>query len=192
MNEKLYLERLSRMLEPERVQHSLGVRDTAAEMARIHGAGVEQAAVAGLLHDCARSLPAEKLLELALRFNIHVSRVDMALPVILHAPVGAELARREFGVNDEAILRAISLHTLGDAHMSILDKVLFVADKVEPGRCFSGVERIRALARSDLDQALLACYDLSITYAIRCGDPVHPVMIDARNALVLSRRKMNF
>ena len=89
-------------------------------------------------------------------------------------------------MSDQAVLRAISVHTLGDADMAMLDKVVFVADKAEPGRRFSGVEEIRRKMCADLDRALLACYDLSIGFALQNGAPVHTTMIEARNRLVLS------
>ncbi|MCG8401479.1 MAG: bis(5'-nucleosyl)-tetraphosphatase (symmetrical) YqeK [Firmicutes bacterium] len=183
---QFYVKRLKGMLDPEKFEHSLGVRDTAVRLARINGVDEERAALAGLLHDCARCLPEDRILEMAGRFAIPHTEVEMALPVLLHAPLGAELARREFGVSDQAVLRAISVHTLGDADMAMLDKVVFVADKAEPGRRFSGVEEIRRKMCADLDRALLACYDLSIGFALQNGAPVHPTMIEARNRLVLS------
>lgn len=186
MKQEFYLDRLKGMLDHDKYIHSLGVRDAAVQLARIHGADARQAALAGLLHDCARCMPADRLLELAGRFNLPVHEVDLALPVLLHAPVGARLARQEFGVEDEAVLRAIALHTLGDVGMDLLDKVVFVADKVEPGRCYADAERLREMARHDLDRALLACFDMSVSYALRLGDPVHPGMIEARNRLIFS------
>lgn len=186
MTWQYYQEQLRGMLDPERYEHSLGVRDTAIELARAHDLDAAQAGLAGLLHDCARCLPGEKLLELAAQFGLALHPVDRTLPLLLHAPVGAELARRDFGVQDRSVLRAIAVHTLGDPAMSGLDKVLFVADKVEPGRRMAGVEEIHALALQDLDRALLACYDMSLEYALRLGDPVHPQMVEARNKLILS------
>ena len=179
-----YKERLKGMLNHKRYEHSLGVMNTAVQLAAIHGADVERAALAGLMHDCARGVPGDTLLLMAQEFDLPMHEVDLALPVLLHAPVGAQLARRDFGVQDEVVLQAIAVHTLGDEHMTLLDKVLFVADKVEPGRYFQNVDKLRALAERDIDQALLNCYDLSVSYALRLGDQVHPRMIAARNRLI--------
>jgi len=180
-----YLQKLRGMLDAKRLNHSLGVRDVAVYLARLHGAEPDRAALAGLLHDCARNLPGGELLALARSYGIPVSGVEQVLPVLLHAPVGARLVREQFGVEDEAVLGAIARHTLGDGTMHLLDKVVFVADKVEPGRRFSGVENIRALARRDLNRALLACFDMAIGLALRDGRLLHPQMIDARNRLLL-------
>jgi len=175
------------MLDHKRYGHSLGVMNTAMQLATVHGADAEQAALAGLLHDCARCIPGNLLVEMAGEFELPMHEIDLALPVLLHAPVGARLARRDFGVQDEAVLRAIAVHTLGDEHMTLLDKVLFVADKVEPGRHFQTVDQLRALAKQDIDRALLSCYDMSINYALRLGDQVHPQMIAARNKLIFAQ-----
>jgi len=182
-----YKDRLKGMLNHKRYEHSLGVMNTAMQLATVHGADAEQAALAGLLHDCARCIPEDRLVEMAREFDLSLHEVDLALPVLLHAPVGGRLARRDFGVQDEAVLRAIAVHTLGDKYMTLLDKVLFIADKVEPGRHFQAVDKLRALAKQDLDRALLSCYDMSINYALRLGDQVHPQMITARNKLILDK-----
>ncbi len=184
---EFYYQRLKEMLKPDRFDHSLGVMEIAAKLAAIHGADAQQAALAGLLHDCARSLPGEALVEMAGEFNLPLHEVDLALPILLHAPVGACLLRRDFGVRDEAVIRAVSVHTLGDGQMTLLDRILFVADKIEPGRYFQGVDELRELAKRDLGRALLQCYDMSLSYALSLGDPVHPQMIEARNRLILTQ-----
>lgn len=182
-----YKDRLKGMLNHKRYEHSLGVMNTAMQLATVHGADAERAALAGLLHDCARCVPEDILVEMAREFNLSMHEVDLALPVLLHAPVGARLARRDFGVQDEAVLRAVAVHTLGDKHMTLLDKVLFVADKVEPGRHYQNVDKLRTLAKQDIDRALLSCYDMSVSYALRLGDQVHPRMIMARNRLIFDK-----
>lgn len=187
MELEFYYQRLKGMLKPDRFEHSLGVMETAAQLAAIHGADAQQAALAGLLHDCARSLPRETLVEMAGEFNLPLHEVDLALPMLLHAPVGACLLRRDFGLRDEAVLRAVSVHTLGDGQMTLLDQILFVADKIEPGRHSRDVDQLRDLANCDLGRALLQCYAMSISYALSLGDPVHPRMIEARNRLIFDR-----
>jgi len=182
-----YRQRLKEMLSAKRFEHSLRVMDTAVQLAAIHGVNARQAALAGLLHDCARSLSGETLLTMAREFKLSLHEVDLALPMLLHAPVGACLLRRDFGIADEAVLRAVSVHTLGDEQMTLLDQILFVADKIEPGRQVQEAAKLWDLAHQQLGLALLQCYDLSVSYALSIGDPVHPQMIEARNRLLLDR-----
>lgn len=188
MPQRGYWDRLRDMLSYKRFKHSLGVRDTAVKLAEIYGADSRKAALAGLLHDCARDLPGEKLLVLARQNHIPVDEVDEALPVILHAPVGALLAGRQFGVQDQAVLQAIALHTLGDKDMTLLDKIIFVADKAEPGRAFPGVQELREIMWRDLDRAMLWCLDAAITMSLRNSELIHPKAVSTRNWI---RLKLN-
>ncbi|AGL02711.1 bis(5'-nucleosyl)-tetraphosphatase (symmetrical) YqeK [Desulfoscipio gibsoniae] len=185
MRHKYYLECLRGMLGYKRIQHSLGVRVTASRLAELYGADREQAAIAGLLHDCGRDLPGEELLALARQHLVPVDDIEEALPVLLHAPVGALLARQQFGVEDEAVLRAIDLHTLGGETMTLLDKIVFVADKMEPGRVFPGVAELRQIAQQNLDRAVLWCFDAAITLSVRNGELIHPRAVHARNGVRL-------
>lgn len=180
----LFLEQLQGMLDKKRYDHCLGVMDTAMRLADFYGADKEKAAVAGLLHDCARGLSEEELLALARKEDMCITDVEIALPVLLHAPVGALLARRQFGIVDEEVLNSIVLHTLGNNTMNLLDKIVFVADKIEPGRRFPGVERLREKAFQNLDQSLLSCLDMSIDFAVRAGKPIHQQSINVRNKLL--------
>lgn len=175
------------MLDSKRFRHSVGTSDTAAQLAERYGVDREQAALAGLLHDCARNLPLEQLRSLARQLEQPPGELETKIPVLLHAPVGAALARQEFGVADPGIERAIALHTLGGERMTTLDKIIYVADKIEPGRSFPGVEDLRAMAQVDLDRALLGCFDAAIRYSLLTARPIHPTTIKARNRLLLAR-----
>lgn len=185
MQSVFYLERLKGMLNEKRYRHSLGVRDMAIKMADIYGVDRNRAAVAGLLHDCARELSGDQLISIARKNSIIITKVEESLPVLLHAPVGAILANKKFHVDDEAILRSITLHTLGDCTMSLLDKIIFVADKIEPGRHYQGVEQLRDIARQDLDRALLRCLNAAARIALEREEPIHPRSINARNEILL-------
>jgi len=193
MQHKYYLERLQSMLSDKRLKHSLGVSATAAYLAELYGADREQAEVAGLLHDCARDMTGGELLALARENNLPVDEVEVVKPTLLHAQVGAMLARRQLGVLDYAVLRAIEVHTLGDVTMTLLDKVLFVADKTEPGRKTPGVDELRQIAAQNLDQALSACFDAAIVLSVHKGELIHPRTVQARNrANILSLEAGNF
>ncbi|HHY39081.1 MAG TPA: HD domain-containing protein [Clostridia bacterium] len=185
------VKKLKRRLTAERLEHSLSVADTACFLAKVHGLSVEKAYIAGLLHDVARDMPYRVLLVYARKSHIPVGRIELEEPVLLHAPVGAEVARREFGVTDEYVLKAISRHTTGCPGMSALDLVLYVADYIEPRRRFGGfrgdsqdMKNIRVTALEDLKGAALMVMDCTVEYLIRQKRLIHPRTIQARNDLL--------
>lgn len=182
-------EKLSQNLSAKRFRHSLGVSESAAELAVRYGADIDKARLAGLLHDCGRAVPSNHLLPTAAAFGIVVSDVEYCQPVLLHAPVGACMAQAEYGVADQQILKAIALHTTGGPNMSKLDKIIYLADFIEPGRSFPGVDRLRSLAFADLDAAMIAAYDESVAYMLEQGVLIHPASIEGRNFLLQQRQK---
>lgn len=184
MNERV-LDRLTKNLAPKRLKHSLGVSEAAAELACCYGADVAKARLAGLLHDCAREMSNNILLQTAEAFGIVVNDVERREPMLLHAPVGAFIAARDYGVDDPEVLRAITWHTTGGPVMSLLDNVIFLADFIEPGRSFSGVDKLRRAAESSLQAALLAAYDQTLEYLITKRGLIHPATVEGRNALLL-------
>lgn len=188
MNYDQAVDKLSKELMPKRYKHSLGVSKTAAELAIRFNADKYKAKMAGLLHDCARKIPSKSLLQTARTFAIVVNSVEECQPILLHAQIGAFLAREEFGVEDPDILRAIELHTTGGPNMSLLDKIVYLADFIEPNRDFPGVTRLRSLAFQDLDEALLAAFDHSISFILEKEQLIHPATIESRNALLLTRQ----
>ena len=116
---------------------------------------IEKAMLAGLLHDCAKCLSTDKKIGLCVKKNIDITEVEMSNPGLLHAKAGMVLAEEEYGVKDTDILHAIRVHTTGEADMGLLDKILFVADYIEPNRCEAPrLEEIRKLAFSDLDRTV--------------------------------------
>lgn len=169
------------MLSRQRYMHSLGVRSMAGRLAKHLGLDEEKAKLAGLVHDCARDLPGERLLELADTYKLHIDQIERLEPRLLHAPVGAIMARYEFGIEDEEIQRAIRLHTTASLNMKPLDKVLYVADYVEPGRAFKGARELRELAFRDFDAAYIQALEQTILYLIKRGGLIHPRTIEARN-----------
>ncbi len=141
----------------ERYEHSLGVRDTAVMLAETYGCSKEKARIASLLHDVARDMPLDEMQEILRKSGSHteISEEIFQSHQLLHARAGKEIARKQFGISDADVLRSIELHTTGGKSMSVLDKVLFVADYIEPGRIFRGAEEGRKLAFQDLDKAVL-------------------------------------
>lgn len=142
-------------LSGKRFQHTLGVAYTAAAMAMKYEVDVKKALIAGLLHDCAKCMSDEKLLKLSEKENIEVTEVERRNPYLLHAKVGAMLAAKEYGIDDEEILDAITYHTTGRPGMTDLEKIVFVADYVEPGRDKApNLAKVRKLAFEDLDETV--------------------------------------
>ncbi len=148
-------------LSAARYRHAIGVAKTAAALARRFGIDVERAWLAGLLHDYARELDGVDCLRLAGRYGLLETVAEPSVD-LLHAPLGACLLRDELGVADPAVLQAVARHTTGDAGMTGLDKVVYLADAIEPGRAYPGVDAIRTLARRDLDRAVLAAMDATL------------------------------
>lgn len=187
MNYAEIVAELAKRLSPKRLNHSIGVSQTAEELAVHFHCDREKAKLAGLLHDVAREVPKNELLPRTQAFGIVVNDIEEAEPVLLHAPLGARLAQTEFGIDDAEILQAIILHTTGGKGMTILDKIIYLADVIEPGRSFKGVNQIRKVARIDLDKALLAAIDQSLDYLIKGCGVIHPATIAARNEILLKK-----
>lgn len=147
--------KLKKYIDTVRYQHTLGVMYTAAALAMCHGEELERAQVAGLLHDCAKCIPNAKKLKLCRQYGIHVSDAEKNAPYLLHSSLGAYLAREKYHVEDGGILNAIAHHTTGCASMTLLEKIIFVSDYIEPLRTKApNLTQIRRLAFSDLDMAV--------------------------------------
>ncbi len=174
----------SERLSPSRLAHTRGVVKAAQDLARRFGADEEKARLAAILHDGAKNLEGPRLLSLARQEGIIVDIVQQQAPDLLHGPVAAALARREVNVQDEAVLHAVAVHTTGAPDMSALDKVIYLADYVEPGRDFPGVEALRQAADRDLDRAVLQAMDGTLRYVIDRGRLIHPLTVEARNWLL--------
>ena len=180
---------LAQRLKPSRYQHSLGVADTAAALARRFGMNEERARIAGLLHDCGREYETVELPQEARRRGIPIGTIEAAMPLLLHAYVGAYRIYELYGVNDAMTAQAIWRHTVGGENMTALDKIIYFADMIEPSRSYPEAERLRALARTAaLDEMLLAGLTESIRFVISKGGLIHPSTIAARNELILEKR----
>ena len=141
------------LLKPSRVNHVLGCRDAAVELARLWGADETDAARAALLHDVTKALDGPLQLTLCWSYGTILDDFSMRNPKTLHALTGSLVAKRIFGEND-AVVSAIRSHTTGKADMNLLEKIIYVADYMEPNRDFPGVDELRRLAYADIDGAL--------------------------------------
>jgi len=165
-------EELKKLLTPQRYAHSIGVMETAVELAQIYDIDTEKAKIAGLLHDCAKNL--DDIYERCRDLEVELDEFELKSPPIVHAKLGAEFAKVHFGITDNEIIEAIRWHTIGKPGMSLLEKIVFVADLTEPGRTFPDAEPLRILSRKNLDKALLECVKSTIEINKKRGNPVHP------------------
>ena len=162
-----------RLLNPNRVKHVLGCRDTAVELARHWGADEEDAARAGILHDITKAIDGPLQLTLCGAYGKILSDFSKKYPKTLHALTGSLVAERIFGENKE-VVSAIEHHTTGKANMSLLEKIIYVADYMEPNRSFPGVEELRRLAYSDITAALKLGLEMTLEHLKRQGNEVSP------------------
>ena len=169
-------------LKHRRIPHVLGTEQEAVRLAERYGGGVERARVAALLHDCTKKLGMEEQLELCRRYGIALDGLEQQALKLLHAKTGAAIARDVFGV-DEEVYRAIWWHTTGHGNMTLLEKIIYLADYIEPRRDFPGVEDLRRVCYEDLDRGLLMGLEMTIEEMEAMGNPVHPATLEARDAL---------
>ena len=184
MKKEKMMYRLKKALDAQRYRHTLGVAETAREMARRFGADEEKAELAGLLHDCAKCMTLEQMLKAAKGEEADaVMRESRAL---MHAVAGMCVARDIYGVTDPAVLSAIRWHTTGRAGMSRLEKIIYLADIIEPNRKpFPEIERLRTLAMTDLDEAMHYALRTSLEHIRKQGKTLHE---DTEAALLMYER----
>ena len=170
------------MIRAKRIAHVQGTEEEAVRLAQRWGADEEKARRGAILHDCTKYLTMEEQLQLCRKYGIVLDDLEQQAVKLLHAKTGACVARDVYGVSDD-VYEAIFWHTTGKADMTLLEKILYIADYMEPNRDFPGVERLRTLAYQDLDQAVLAGCEMSIQEMKDRGLPVHPNTVRAREWL---------
>lgn len=186
-----YIASLRQRLSDARFAHTLGVEQAAVDLAVRNGVDMHRTATAALLHDYAKELPKAELLALAERFGIAVDPVYQASPGLLHGPVAARLVQQDFGISDAEVLAAICNHTVGRAGMTTMEKIVYLADMIEPMRDFPGVEALRALARQDLDAGMLAALEQTVRYTMHRRLAVHPQSVETYNDLLKIGKEKN-
>ena len=166
------------LLKPQRIRHVLGCRDTSAELARIWGADETDAARAGMLHDVTKALDGPLQLTLCQAYDIMLDEFSTKNPKTLHALTGSLVADRIFGEN-KAVVDAICSHTTGKGNMNTLEKIIYVADYMEPNRDFPGVEELRYLAHTNLDKALKLGLEMTLAVLKERGSDISPESAEA-------------
>jgi len=171
-------------------EHIEGVVAEARRLALLHGADEQQATLAAWGHDVARAFSPSELLAEARRLGLAVDPVEEEAPILLHGPIGATILSRDYAIDDAEVLAVARYHTTGRAGMSMLEKVVFVADKIEVGKVQAepALARVRQLADRDLDAAILEYLNQHLLEASRRGWPLHPNTVAARNELLLAGR----
>lgn len=173
---------LSNKLSKKRFIHTLGVVNSAMYLAKKYGANIEDAHLAALLHDCAKEIPLLEMRDLVA--DLPCDQDMLHSGDLLHGLAGMVLANTQYGVTNPDILEAIRVHTTGKENMSKLDKIIFLADYIEPNRKFPGVNDIRLAAEQSLDAGVLCGFDMTIRHLIDSGDSIYPLTILSRNDLL--------
>ena len=176
--------KLKKELDKERYTHTLGVMYTAAALAMAHHANLEQAMYAGLLHDCAKCVSSRDKFKLCKKYDIPISPSEERSPFLLHAKLGALFAQKYYETDDEDILHAIQVHTTGAPNMNTLDKIIYIADYIEPNRDKApDLEEVRKMAFEDLDRAMLLGLTMAVRDLKKRGVAVHSNSVCARDYL---------
>jgi len=183
MNREPLKESVRSQMPAARWQHTLGVVETSIRLAARYGADPDKAELAAILHDCCKSWPVDRQ---AAVIREHALSEDVLQydKELWHAIAGAWVAEKEYGVNDPEVLDAIRYHTTGRAGMTLLEKVVCLADYIEPGRDFPAVNNIRELAEHSLEKALVAGFDSTIHFLLDRGKKIYPLTVLTRNALL--------
>lgn len=157
--------KLKKYLDQDRYEHTLGVMYTSAALAMRYNEDIHDAMIAGLLHDCAKCIPSKKKIRLCMKYHLGVSESERQNPSLLHAKLGAFIAAKKYHINEPYILDAIICHTTGKPKMTLLDKILYIADYIEPGRREApNLPEVRKLAFQDIDQCLYRILKDSLAY----------------------------
>lgn len=174
-------------LSERRFSHTLNVAEEARRLAERWDVCPERAYLAGIVHDCAKEIPKNEAFEMLREFG----EADdySACPALIHGPLAAHIAMRDFGVEDEEILDAVRYHTTGRCKMGMLEKIIYLADFIEPSRSFDGIEEVRRLAYENIDKAVLMEADMVIGFVIERGQLLNEKSVQMRNELLMRTKE---
>lgn len=177
---------VGKQLTEHRYNHTIGVMNTAIALAKKYQADEKKAELAAIFHDYAKFRPKEEMERIIIEQGMP-SELLQFNSELWHAPVGAYLAKKEARIQDEEVLDAIRYHTSGRKGMSLLEKIIYLADYIEPGRHFPGVEEVREIAVESLDKALIKSIQNTILFLMKKGQPVFPATFYTYNDLIMSQ-----
>lgn len=176
---------LKGMLPERRLKHSLNVSKCAVKLSEIYKCDKEKAEIAGLVHDCAKYFTGEQIEDSIKRFNVELDPLEVNNIALSHSVIGSYVAVDIFNIKDEEIINAIKYHTTGKENMSLLEKIIYMADLIEEDRNFPRVEELRELTYSGkLEEALLLSFNNTIKFVIDNNQLIHPRTIKARNYIL--------
>lgn len=174
--------KLSKILKKDRYEHTLGVMYTSAALAMCYGADIQKAMTAGLLHDCGKYLSSKDQIQLCKKKKISLTDSELQMPALIHAKLGAYLAKYEYNIKDSDILDAITYHTTGRPGMSLLEKIVYIADYIEPNRKeIPGLADIRSIVFTDIDKAVCMSAGSTVRYLKNGGKAVDPMTVNTYN-----------
>ncbi|NMA86887.1 MAG: HD domain-containing protein [Tissierellia bacterium] len=186
MIENWMYEKLKRDIGVGRYNHSLLVMETSVELAKFYNCSIEEAKLAGLLHDCGKFQDKTKILKTIAEFDIILDNIMEKNIALAHGPLGEFIAKEKYNIQNENVLNAIRYHTTGRENMSLLEKIVFIADLIESSRKFPGVEEMRKLAYENLNKAIILALDNNIQFVIKRNNLLHLDTVRARNYLLIS------
>ncbi|WP_194190950.1 bis(5'-nucleosyl)-tetraphosphatase (symmetrical) YqeK [Clostridium chrysemydis] len=186
MNYEIIYNYLKENLEDKRFIHTMGVVSTAKKLANLYGVDEKRAEIAALCHDICKNLSNEELLEIFKNNNIELSISEKNTQTLWHSIAAPIVAKEKFNINDEEILGAMRWHTTGKLSMTKLEKIIYIADMIEPSRRFDGVEEIREAVLKDLDSGVLIGVNHTIRYLLDRGNLIDENTIAFRNGLILN------
>lgn len=181
-----YVDLLKKHLSPYRLHHSLEVAKTAKHLAEKYGCDAEKCYLAGLLHDIKKEADKDEVFSLSEKYSIEMTELENRAKKLWHAIVGAYYIKNEVGIDDNDIFLAVRYHTTGRSNMSMIEKVLFVADFISSDRNYDGVEKIREKAECSLEDAMLEGLSFTVSELIEQHSAVHPDTIDAYNDIIIN------
>lgn len=176
-------------ISKNRYLHTMRVVETCERLAKVHNEDLEKVRLAALLHDSAKFISKDRVFEMAKKLDILDEEIYGYNIALVHAPLAAKIARDKYAIKDQDILNAISYHTTGRENMSLLEKIVFMGDYIEPSRDFRGIEEIRKLAFDDLDGSLILAIDTNIRFLLERGKLISLDSIKARNYLLIEKIK---
>lgn len=178
--------KLKESLNEERYIHSINVMKESEKLALHYKVDVEKAQIAGLLHDCAKNISRSEEKVLLSKYGIVLDDIQKQSHALVHSILGMFIAKEKYHITDEEILNAIYWHTTGRAGMTMLEKIVFISDYIEPGRSFDVAQKVRAHVYDDIDKCVLMCADSTILYLVNRGKLVHPYTLETRNDAILT------
>ena len=182
---KQIIEKLNTMLKPKRLEHSINVAKCAIKLSEIYGYDKEKAYLAGLVHDCAKYFTKEQIDSYVEKYNIELDPLEVDNIALSHSIIGSFAIQDVFNIQDMDIINAVRYHTTGRENMSILEKIIFMADMIEEGRNFPGVDYLRKISfNKQLDKALITSFNNTIKFVIDNDQLIHPRSVKARNYLM--------